>query len=360
MLGTLTWENGKLLTTRFLVDTGASPNVIQKDMVPEGVSIHPQEDLGLHGATTNRLSIEGKVEAILTIGSFHRPVVFFVASVLSCPVLLGMDFISKYGISLSFEKNHMVFPEAKHAPVPFLGAAQEPSCHVCYPRQSITLAPHSRTLVEIVFPAKGPRQCAAATLSPDQATAAAYFIQAALHQSGLAVPNCVSTGTIEVSNLRPVAVTLDTQLPLAWCYPVQADSIQTMQSCLKALEGRLQQEQDGDEGEQVCTIEVDATPPPPIPDLTEAERQLGKEAAAQLRALCLQNRDLFAEKVDASTSTTLLEAPIETAEGVVVCKPPYRQSKDQRKVTRELINDMLQQGVISRSTSPCVKANPAV
>ena len=350
VLGTLTWENGHLLTASILLDTGASPNVIRKDLVPEGVGIIPQKDIGLQAATTNHLSVEGKVDAILTIGSFHRPVSFFVASVLSCPVLLGMDFISEYGISLSYEKHHMVFPEAKHAPVPFIGATQEPSYRVCYARERVSLAPHSRTLVEVVFPAKEGKQRPAATLPTPTPPTAAYFIQAALHQAGLAVPNCVSTGTIEVSNLTPKAVVLDTQLPLAWCYPVQPDSIRTLQSCLKALEENLQQEQEEVELEGVHNVTVG--PPPLLPDPSEAEHQLGKEAADRLRELCVQNQDLFVDKSAGVTATTLLEAPIETAEGVVVCKPPYRQGKEQRQATRKMVSELLEQGIISKSTSP--------
>ena len=350
VLGTLTWEDGRLLATSFLLDTGASPNVIRKDLVPEGIRILPQEDIGLQAATTNHLSVEGRVEAILTIGSFHRPVSFFVASMLSCPVLLGMDFISEYGISLDYEKHHMVFPEAKHSPVPFLGATQEPSQRVCYPKERVTLAPLSRSLVEVVFPAKGTKPGTAATLMPPKAPTTAYFIQAALHQTGLAVPNCVSTGTIEVSNLRTTPAVLDTQLPLAWCYPIHPNSIQTMQGCLKALEERLQRETEETEGVGVHTVAV--APPPKLPDLTAAEQQLGKEAADQLRALCVQNQDLFADKSQAVTATTLLEAPIETTEGVVVCKPPYRQSKEQRQATQKMVAELLEQGIISRSTSP--------
>ena len=41
ILGTITWEDGSLLTTQLLLDTGASPNVIRKDLVPEGVFVHP-------------------------------------------------------------------------------------------------------------------------------------------------------------------------------------------------------------------------------------------------------------------------------------------------------------------------------
>ena len=82
----------------------------------------------------------------------------------------------------------MVFPEAKHAPVPFLGATQEPSYRVCYPRERVTHASHSRTLVEVVFPSTEAKQRAEATLTTPTEHTAAYFIQAALHQSGLAVP----------------------------------------------------------------------------------------------------------------------------------------------------------------------------
>ena len=72
---------------------------------------------------------------------------------------------------------------------------------------------------------------------------------------------------------------------------MQPNSIRTMQSCLKALEERLQKEQEEVEVEGVHSVAVG--PPPAIPDLTEAERQLGKEAADQLRDLCLQNQNRF-------------------------------------------------------------------
>ena len=61
---------------------------------------------------------------------------------------------------------------------------------------------------------------------------------------------------------------------------------------------------------------------------------------------------MFADKSQAVTATTLLEAPLETTEGVVVCKPPYRQSKEQRQATRKMVAELLEQGIISRSTSP--------
>ena len=357
ILGTITWEDGSLLITQLLLDTGASPNVIRKDLVPKGVFIHPPGGLGFQAATNTLLNITGRVEAILTIGCFHRPVSLFVASTLNCPVILGADFISEYGISLSYEDNFMIFPEAKHRPVPFIGLKQEPNYCACYPKESMVLNPRTRALVEVIFPAKESKKATAFTLN--SSAEPTYFIQATLHQSGLAVPNCLSAGVMEVINLSNKPFTIDTHIPLAWCYPIQPGSVSSMKNCLEALEKRLSSEQDeaidnhasGDK-ESIFVNAVATNPTSKIPDLSEAERQLGREAAEQLKNLCLEYQDLFMDNSQGVTATTLMEVPVDTTEGVVICKPPYRQGKEQRETTRELVGKLLQQGTISKSTSP--------
>ena len=51
------------------------------------------------------------------------------------------------------------------------------------------------------------------------------------------------------------------------------------------------------------------------------------------------------------SAPTFLEAPVETTDGVLVCKPPYRQSREVRQVTKKFAEELQQQGIISRSSS---------
>ena len=358
ILGTITWEDGTVQVVQLILDTGACPNVIRSDLVPKGIQLFPPGDQGLLAATNHRLDIVGKAEAILTIGRFHRPISFYVASTLSCPILLGADFIDAYGISLCYEDHYLTFPEARHLRVPFLGVSVEPNYRACYLKEPTTVPPCSKVLIEVIFPRRLRKNQQAIALEDQKGLNTAYFVQAALHQTGLAVPNCISTGIIEVTNVSQSPVELTAQTPLAWCYVIPTTSINTMHSCLKALEKRLQTEEEVEQqvgNENVVTVAAvlpTEKQPPALPDFSEAERQLGKEAAEQLKALCEENRDLFAETPADIKATTLFEAPVETTEGVIVCKPPYRQSKEQREVTRKMVEDLLRQGMISRSTSP--------
>ena len=91
---------------------------------------------------------------------------------------------------------------------------------------------------------------------------------------------------------------------------------------------------------------------PLIPDLSQAQQVLGAEAAEALRKLCLEYSDIFSDGSEGVAATTLFEAPVDTAKGVVVCRPPYRQSRKQRQAAKKLVDELLEQGIVSRSPSP--------
>ena len=77
VLGTIKWEDDTLLTTCILLDTGASPNLIRQDLVPESIPILEHDSTcRFVGANESRLEIVGKLPATVCIGLFRRPLHF--------------------------------------------------------------------------------------------------------------------------------------------------------------------------------------------------------------------------------------------------------------------------------------------
>ena len=121
---------------------------------------------------------------------------------------------------------------------------------------------------------------------------------------------------------------------------------------LKRFSQRLEDDDAvGDPKQAVNNVQVEQEIPL-IPDLSQAEQVLGAEAAEALGKLCLEYSYLFSDGSKGVAATALFEAPVDTAKGVVVCTPPYRQSREQRQATKKLVDKLLGKGLISRSSSP--------
>lgn len=353
VLGTLIWEGVSAVSTAILVDTGAAPNLILRDMIPRDVQIQPLKGpVNLQGPDGTGIDVLGEVEAIVRLGSFTSRTNFYVVPYLSCQVLLGMEYIEEHGLILDFKNKCIVFSKKDNTTVPFIGFSGCSNAQACYASRAVELPARSTCLIEVQLPIKQVPKIVSSRFLEDLAHHKTFWVHATLHQKGLAIPNCLTRGFLEVTNLNQHPVKLEIDYPLATCSPVGESSLQPFETVLRNLLERLDYAADDADVVESINSVVEGQKGPMLPDMTEAEQQLGSETAEKLRKLCVEYSDLFSDGSEEVTATTVFTAPVETAEGVVVCKPPYRQSREQREETKKLVEDMLKKGIISRSTSP--------
>lgn len=356
VMGNLLWPGDTVLSTCLLLDTGAVPNLVRADLVPSTIRLLPMDpNYVFVGPDNTKLNLLGHVTAEVVIGSSRRRASFLVHPDLTCNVLLGLDFIKNNKLVLDFASLQLTFPGPPPESIPLLAASPTPSSGTfCYARHDVVLPPRSCSMISVTFPLEQVHDMASdpAVACGPQEHRHAFFVQATQHSQGLMLPNAITSGMMEVTNLSERPLHVSPRFPLSTCIPVAKDAMFPVGSCLRRMLRDIDKEIAADGMTTEIMNSSSATEDSRLPDLTKAAAELGPEAAELLRELCLENIDLFSDGKKELSATTLFEAPIEVAEGACVSKPPYRQSLEQKKKTREQIKELLELGVISRSTSP--------
>ena len=72
----------------------------------------------------------------------------------------------------------------------------------------------------------------------------------------------------------------------------------------------------------------------------------------QLNKLAQEYRDVFAVKSNELGRTNLFMHKINTENHAPISQSPYQQSEQKRNITKQMVNELLQDGIITNSFSP--------
>ena len=100
-----------------VMDTGAGPNFIRKDLLPTEADIETVDTPDICDANGHLLGIEGSIRLAVRLNNQYSIVEFYVCKTLSVPVLLGCDYCDKYVEAIFPRQRRILLDDLSSVPI---------------------------------------------------------------------------------------------------------------------------------------------------------------------------------------------------------------------------------------------------
>lgn len=326
-----------------LVDTGASVSCIShqlyKDLnIQSTYPLQPTHISNIKGIKQSRIEVLGQINIPFHLQDFSSGHTFLVLDMVNVPIILGLDYLIKNKVTIELDPPQLIFKHNNFT-VPL---CQDNEVDIAVAKQLIAIPPKSETLLTLSVDNEWNGK--SIILEPRQSFVEAWGLVPARTLS------TVSNGTVITKILNPTLEEL-TIVP------------GTVVGYLQPL------------------VNPVISPPTPSPPLvasldpstvsTSVKHQLKDELGIslneanltdrqkeELAGFLLSNRDVFATNLKELGHTHLQTMPIDTQQHPPVKMRPYRASPVVKKEIDKQVTEMLENGIISPSTSPY--ASPVV
>ena len=318
----------------FLLDTGAAVTLLRKDTWDQAnfdnkLTLLPYSTVQLVGVDGSPLTVHGRATVKLYLEGVSTTTDIVVVSPLTTEAILGLDFLQEHQARIDLP-NRRVYLADQRMYLPL----QSPVCAPA-PRDKISVC----TVERFEIPPWSEKKIMATV---QQAGAQGVWL---LEESN---NKCCSTSVARalvqvMSDQVPVCL-LNTQAEPITVYP--GTEIATLQQVelptanVRAVAGGLNRGVDKQQWQLVSSI------------LGEVETKLSPEEHEQFLTLLCSYTDVFAASNSDLGRTSMLKHRINTGDAAPIRQPVRRLPPQQREEVQRLIREMLERGVVERSTSP--------
>ena len=324
-------------TSQMLVDTGASVTAVSSSFfssLPSRPQLQPSTLFTIRTVSGEELLVQGQTTFTLTLDAVPYVLEVLVIDNLTYPVVLGRDFLMRYGSVIDMKANTLVLSgnppiPLHHSPGLLGNASKTPESVTVHANATFILAPLSESVIP-VYPKTPFPVGSTGLIEPSSNLAERYHVCGASQLVSLSQDNTFPIRVLNPTN-KPVTIyrcsTMGTYTP---------------------------------SGGSMSVITTPDSPPPASPTsrstqhvpldlsdtiLTEAQQE-------QLQSLVAEYRDIFALTPEELGRTGLVRHRIETGDNPPIRQRPYRVSEAQRGIIEEHVTDMLNRGIIQPSVSP--------
>lgn len=267
----------------------------------------------------------GKAEVILQVDLIEAKVDVLVVDdeVQAVPVLIGQTFINKAGVTLVVMENKLRLFREDWAKLPELEQLP-PSKLNLWTKEAVVLPSNTIGFLEVAGPEDFEGDVFIEAISCTK-PGAEYMI-----------PSCIIKGRGGIISIRNIA-SCELVVPLA-------KLVARGQPCKPAV---------GTQGVSVLTITLNNLQPFRLEEiLRQTDETLTKEQQQTLLDALHQYRDCFAQNTRELGKTNVTEMQIRLTSDEPVTYRPYRLSFAERETARNIIQDLLDNGIIRESSSP--------
>ena len=346
--------NGRKVQT--YLDTGSGASLIRHDTLIELTKDCPviidNPRISLVTVTGEPLTSSGSVELTISLGKVHMKHDFQVIPPggRMKPLLLGLDFLSKYDISMHFKHGHILCQNNK---VSFLRKHElvPPPCKVSL-IDTITLSPRSETIATARLHINSLDSAGeqfsnfdsifeAGTLSINSVQIAHNVSRATNNEVPVNIAN-VSDSPVElkegtvIGKLYPCA-----NIPVGDFYLLESEGESKSTDCANTPEVDYYSLESEGENKR-----------PTMPPVDLSHAVLSEEQLEQVKSLLIEYSDVFATEDRAYGKTDLIQHSINTGDNPPVKHRAYRNSPKIREEINKKCSELLDQGLIEPSDSP--------
>ena len=302
------------------IDSGANQTVIRKDILE--IQNLPQAKQGLSDVTGRCSPLWGPLEVQLQIGDVQSTQCVFLSEQLSEHCILGLDYLSKHRCVLD-AANMTLTIDGRVVPA-FAGtpARLEHRCFKVQVRKSVTLPPNSETMVTC-------KSSGAVFDAPGMIEAGAGPVPGVMVARSL-VDASKKSFQVLMANLTDTPKRIKPRAKVGVCEPVQVEGTQT---------------------ERQASRQTDM-PSHLQPLIDKCGGHLSPEQRVAVENLLLNYADVFSSGDKDLGCTLLAEHHIDTGSHRPVKTPPRRLPIPKRAEAEKAVQDMADQGLIERCTSP--------
>ena len=322
-----------------LVDTGADVSCISgtlaRTLLEKGVAKMQSSTVTvIRGVGGQPVPILGKMDLVLRLANLKVPQSFIVIEQLTCPLILGVDFLTSHQASLNFATQELQLYNGLTS-LPLLKDLDQEATplHVL---TTTRIPPHSEVLLQVKIQGNSKEM---GVVEPLQSLL--------MHKNVIAARTLVRPRggqvTCMIRNIFPFAVTLRPRDTVAYFHPIEtvlgelSDTTATVaMATTQRSATQLAQAKASIEKLGITLQNSDLTP----------------DQKEQMTLFLAQNRDVFAADMSELGETHLISHHIDTGEAVPIKQRPYRTAPACNAEIERQVNDMLLHGVIEPSTSP--------
>ena len=322
----------------FLLDTGATVTLINapiwKQCAPPAVHLTPWTQNRLIGVNGSPLHSLGATTIDITIRGSHFTASIIVVDGLTADAILGLDFLKKYNCTIDIGQKSL-FLNNGELTVHLMGSDEDASA---------TTPIHAVLHETIVLPAKSEAELSTKIDHPIYSTPLVLVENALLNKSRALVARAVASPVdqnliVRVINPTPDPVTLHRGTKIATLEHLQDTDI--MVSTITSNDHRA-----------MPYDNVSPTKRKLLWDTAQEAQDLTENERDELYMLFLAYEDIFASHSNDFGRTGAIKHPINTQNTPPIRQQPRRIPPHQRGEASQLIDNMLQQDVIQRSSSP--------
>ena len=333
---------------RCLVDTGAAITAVSANVWNNFLRhVCPSlGDSGLENITSDILNTLGKTVMQFVIQSEIFPFEAYVIGNLTYDVILGRDFLQKFGSKIDFEKGMIEFV-SEVDPLPFcnmegtvsddyvVSGNTDLDCSV-HADFSVVIPPQSEVVVSARLNAIPQQSNAIGVVAPRSTLPEKYSVFGASELVRVSEDGTIPMRIINPSS-QPVKIHRRTKL----------GDFEEVDSSIATFESN--------------SIGCANTPPSPtvdnfhrdysdLPNLSDSGLSEGDEV--KFKNLFQRYRDVFPFSDDQLGRTSLVQHTIDTGDAMPIKQRPYRTTPGNKQEIDRQVDDMLQRGIIQESVSP--------
>ena len=319
-----------------MLDTGAaisclSPELYQKSGLADSYPLQKASVLNVHGVGGSAIQVQGEISVPIKVADIEVVQRFIILTGIAIPLILGMDFIVQHRVVIDFiTKQVSLYGGLTSTPLCIESEEQEVVIDAL-----IELPPRSETVLSLKV--KHRKSNAVVVLEPRASFAEVWRVVPARTISRIQNSHIVG----KILNPNNSSVTLVPGTVVGYL-----ESVNTVVSPPPTSSGvtvaslQTGRHDSADSIRKLREIGIDLSDS----DLTEEHR-------AQMASFLLSHRDIFATNMSELGATHLQEMNIDTGNHPPIKQRPYRVSPHIKEEIDRQVEEMLQNGIITPSTS---------
>ncbi len=336
-----TVNNHKIHT---FIDTGSGASLIRHDTFvhitgsrPVGI-ISPK--ISLVSVTGESIKVLGTVTLPITLGSKKVTHTFHIIEPTgrAKPLLLGIDFLNKFGVSIHFTRGYLLIEDRK---LYFLrGRDLKPPLYQVTIQKDVSIPPHSELIIFGSFNINPLDNSREIFLGSDAIFESEYPIHDLLQVADSIVKLDDNFVPINIANFSDESINLQTGTIIGSLHPISSTDASDFQFVHHESIPSIDQ----------TTNKCKQHQPPPKIDLSHTDLNINQ--IKQVHDLLNEYADVFSTPEQPFGCTDLIMHSIDTGDSSPVKKRAYRTSPQMRTEIDKKINELLDQDLIEPSDSP--------